>query len=63
MNQKLEKIHELRKSLEVYGGRPPFDVLKQIDKEYSENKIDNWLVRCNDTQFNTAKNKGDLNSF
>lgn len=59
IEEKLSKIHELRSKLKSYGSRPPFDALKEADKECALHGIDNWLVRCTDTQFKQA----NLNEF
>ena len=63
MNPKEQKINELRNKLKPYGARPPYDILKEVDRECMMNGIDNWLVRCTDQQFETVKTKGNLSEF
>ena len=62
-NSKLAKINELRNKLKPYGTRPPYDLLKEVEADCKEHKIDDWLVKCPKEHFETVLRKGNINEF
>lgn len=62
MNQKLQKIKELRNKFHQFDNPSDIFVLA-IKKECDNEGIDPYLVSCSDKDFETVLKKGNIKAF